>query len=41
MTYRDKPYRRDSFAEGRFDVKSDLFYGEDDKTGRGEWSGWE
>ncbi len=27
--------------KGRPDIKSDLFYGEDDKTVRGEWSGWE
>lgn len=27
--------------KGRSDIKSDLFYGEDDEIVRGEWSGWE
>lgn len=41
MTYRDEQYRAcESFAEGRCDLRSDLLYGDDDKTGRVDGVEW-
>ncbi len=41
MTYRDEQYRAcESFSEGRFDLRSDLFYGDDNKTGRVDGVEW-